>query len=100
MIGKRLTWMSATAALLALGAVVAGMGMARQGDSSETKEVCCFNNPAYSGTCRVEPAEGETCGSILAYLNNPMSQGKNYCGGTKVRQGWQQVKCEDEASEF
>jgi hypothetical protein len=57
-------------------------------------EVCCFNNPAYSGTCRVEPAGDETCESILLYLNNPMSQGKSYCGGTKVRQGWQQVRCE------
>ena len=39
------------------------------------------------------PGEGETCQSILAYLNNPMSTGKSYCGGTAVRGGWVQVDC-------
>ena len=58
---------------------------------------CCFTNPAYSGICKVQPAGNETCASILAYLNNPMAQGKNYCGGTKVRQGWAQVNCEAES---
>lgn len=98
---KRLTWMVVTvvaAALSAFGAIVTGSArMTRQAESATSKEVCCFNNPAYSGTCRVQPTEDETCESILAYLNNPMSQGKNYCGGTKIRQGWQQVECEDEA---
>jgi hypothetical protein len=56
---------------------------------------CCFENPRYSGTCEVEPAEGETCASILEYLNNPMAQGKSYCGGTDVRQGWTEVSCKE-----
>lgn len=66
--------------------------------SAIAKDPCCFNNPAYSGTCRVDPAEDETCESILTYLNNPMSQGKSYCGSTRVRQGWQQVTCEEAES--
>ena len=56
-------------------------------------EPCCFANDRYEGTCTVMPGEGETCGSILAYLNNPMSTGKSYCGGTTVRGGWSQVDC-------
>jgi hypothetical protein len=55
---------------------------------------CCFTNPAYAGTCEVEPAKEETCSSILGYLNNPMSQGKAYCGNTTIRGGWQSVVCE------
>jgi hypothetical protein len=38
--------------------------------------------------------EGETCSSVLGYLNNPNSTGKGYCGGTPVRGGWQKVSCE------
>jgi hypothetical protein len=55
---------------------------------------CCFTNPRYSGVCAVEPGEGESCRSILDYLNNPQSQGKTYCGNTNVRGGWTQVTCE------
>ena len=55
---------------------------------------CCFTNRAYSGVCVVKPGEGETCASILAYLNNARSAGKAYCGGTNIRGGWQQVSCE------
>jgi hypothetical protein len=62
------------------------------------QESCCFNNPGFTGTCQVVPGEDETCGSILAYLNNPNSVGKAYCGGTKVRGGWSQVACEGGAS--
>jgi hypothetical protein len=54
---------------------------------------CCFTNPQYTGVCKVEPAEGETCATILAYLNNPQSQGKSYCGNTNIRGGWKQQKC-------
>lgn len=63
--------------------------------SAAAKKACCFTNPAYTGTCKVEPGEDETCASILSYLNNPMAQGKSYCGGTEVRQGWTEVSCED-----
>lgn len=55
---------------------------------------CCFTNSRYSGVCQVMPSEDESCGSILAYLNNPNSSGKGYCGGTNIRGGWQQVSCE------
>lgn len=55
---------------------------------------CCFTNHRYTGVCAVEPGENETCGSILAYLNNPQSQGKSYCGNTNIRGGWKQVACE------
>lgn len=63
--------------------------------SAPSKKPCCFTNPAYTGTCKVEPAEDETCASILSYLNNPMAQGKSYCEGTNVRQGWTEVSCEE-----
>ena len=55
---------------------------------------CCFTNPRYTGVCQVTPGEGESCSSILGYLNNPNSVGKSYCGGTTVRGGWSQVTCE------
>jgi hypothetical protein len=55
---------------------------------------CCFTNRAFSGVCRVKPGENETCATILAYLNDPRSQGKAYCGGTTIRSGWQQVSCD------
>lgn len=55
---------------------------------------CCFTNPRYTGVCQVTPGEDESCSSILAYLNNPNSVGKSYCGGTTVRGGWSQVACE------
>lgn len=54
---------------------------------------CCFTNTAYTGVCQVMPQEGETCQSILDYLNTPNSVGKNYCGDTNVRGGWQQASC-------
>jgi hypothetical protein len=54
---------------------------------------CCFTNPHYSGTCEVQPAKDESCSQILGYLNNPMSQGKSYCGSTTIRGGWQSVAC-------
>jgi hypothetical protein len=76
---------------LLAGAAIAGLSFS----SAETsKAPCCFKNPGYSGICKVEPAEEETCASILAYLNNPMAQGKSYCGGTELRRGWTEVSCE------
>ena len=55
---------------------------------------CCFTNPGYAGTCEVEPAKDESCVQILNYLNNPMSQGKGYCGNTQLRGGWERASCE------
>jgi hypothetical protein len=60
---------------------------------TQEKPKCCFTNPGYSGVCQVSPAKGETCDSILAYLNQPGATGKTYCGNTDVRGGWQQVSC-------
>jgi len=66
----------------------------RRSGAGEAKEPCCFSNTRYTGVCQVVPAQDETCGSILAYLNNPNSSGKGYCGGTSIRGGWQQTSCE------
>jgi hypothetical protein len=54
---------------------------------------CCYTHPQYAGPCAVQPAKGETCASILSYLNDPRSQGKSYCNNTNIRGGWKQVKC-------
>jgi len=85
-------------AVVALVALAAGSSTAIVAqEESEDAEACCFTNPAFSGVCKVQPAEGETCASILAHLNNPMAQGKDYCGGTPIREGWAQVECEEES---
>ena len=86
---------------LLLAAVGAALTLALSAPPAEERvqsptEPCCFRNPAYAGTCKVQPAEDETCASILAYLNNPMAEGKSYCGGTTVRQGWTLVSCEEQ----
>jgi hypothetical protein len=89
----------ALASVLALSAVAAIVlvGSADQSVASvqDAKDPCCFTNPRFSGVCKVTPGEDETCASILAYLNNPNSTGKAYCGGTTVRGGWSQVDCEE-----
>ncbi|MCI0414269.1 hypothetical protein L0222_15935 [bacterium] len=54
---------------------------------------CCFVHPNYAGICVVEPAPGESCASILDYLNSPGTAGKTYCGGTPIRGGWSQTRC-------
>ena len=54
---------------------------------------CCFTNPQYTGACTVQPAKGESCASIRAYLNDPRSQGKGYCSNTSTRGGWKRVTC-------
>jgi hypothetical protein len=54
---------------------------------------CCFANDRYQGLCKVVPGKDETCQGLLAYLNNPMSTGKTYCGGTSIRSGWVLVDC-------
>jgi hypothetical protein len=80
---------------------VSGLTFAAEPDKTTTstqQEPCCFENPRYTGTCQVTPGPEETCGDILAYLNNPNSVGKTYCGNTKVRGGWSQVACDGSAS--
>ena len=55
---------------------------------------CCFTHPQYAGVCVVRPAADETCGTILAYLNDDRSVGKTYCNHTDIRGGWEWVPCE------
>ncbi len=85
-----------TAAFVGVGLAVAlvVLGAMAVETKSETKK-CCFASPAYSGICEVTPGEGETCSSILAYLNNPSGVGKTYCGNTKERGTWKQVACKE-----
>lgn len=74
-------------------AMVVGLAVLVPAQNAGSEEPCCFANGRYKGTCKVIPGEGETCQSILAYLNSPMSTGKSYCGVTAVRGGWVQVDC-------
>ena len=71
-----------------------GNGTAAQ-ETKKPELKCCYINPGYSGTCEVILADGETCSTVLAYLNNPNAGGKSYCGGSTVRGGWKQVPCEE-----
>jgi len=88
-----------TAGLLAVALVAAALAQAQdRGEKGRVPQAsegtsCCFTNPRYSGVCVIEPGADETCASILAYLNNPNSQGKSYCGSTSVRGGWRQAPC-------
>ena len=87
------------AALIVAGAVAAGALVAASSTGSgdgAAAGACCFVNQAYTGVCRVVPSDGETCESILRYLNTPNSTGKSYCGGTTIRGGWRQVACQDD----
>jgi hypothetical protein len=79
------------AAAVAATAVIASVSASGDAVASD---VCCFANPRFNGVCSVTPGEGESCASILAYLNNPNSSGKAYCGGTDIRGGWKKVECE------
>jgi hypothetical protein len=91
------------AALLLAGALPASGANAAGGacaaprtalDTPTPRPSCCFTNTAYTGVCVVQPEKDETCATILAYLNDPRSQGKNYCGSTTLRGGWKSVPCE------
>ena len=91
----------ALTAVLIFSMCVAGFAIAAETDEATMatqQEPCCFENPRYSGTCQVTPGPEETCGDILAYLNNPNSVGKTYCGNTKIRGGWSSVACEKSSS--
>jgi hypothetical protein len=74
-------------------ALVVGLAVSAAFLIAASTEPCCFTNDRYEGTCKVVPGKDETCDSILSYLNNPMSVGKPYCGGTSVRGGWIRVDC-------
>ena len=80
------------AVLLAALAVLGGPPAATRA-AEEAPAPCCFTNPRYSGVCEVQPAKGETCASVLDYLNNANASGKTYCQNTEVRGGWAEAKC-------
>ena len=92
-ISPRWTGIILVALLVGVSAATAG---AEVTTAAAAKDPCCFENPRYSGTCQITPGEDESCGDILAYLNNPNSVGKTYCGNTKVRGGWHKVACDAE----
>ena len=84
---------SLTGALVIVGSVA--FLLCAAADESPTKKPCCFTNPRFTGTCEVTPGEKESCTSILAYLNNQQSVGKNYCANTSIRGGWTKVDCKE-----
>jgi hypothetical protein len=65
-----------------------------ESDEEQATAQCCFTHDRYQGNCVATPGEGETCESILEYLNTPGTVGKTYCNNTKWRGGWTQVNCE------
>jgi hypothetical protein len=67
---------------------------ARAASPDDPRPPCCFQNPRYVGVCEVDPGKNETCASILEYLNNLQSAGKDYCNSTAIRGGWKIVPCE------
>ena len=95
---------AAGAALLAAAVLGAGLATSRASspggperpDGADPRPPCCFTNPRHAGTCEVAPVKDETCATILEYLNNPQSQGKDYCNRTTLRGGWTPVPCEPE----
>jgi uncharacterized protein (TIGR02246 family) len=60
---------------------------------AEAGERCCFNNFRYSGGCMVVTGGDETCGDVLAYLNDFNSVGRYYCDNTMIRGGWSLSDC-------
>jgi len=78
-------------ALVAL-AGIAVIGSTGRGAANEDSD-CCFSHPDFPGTCKVTPAQGETCASILEYLNKSGTSGKSYCSNTELRGRWIQVDC-------
>ena len=95
MIARTVLPMAAALAFLS----AASLHVPERSQAVKEKNPCCFQNPGYAGTCKVQPAEDETCAAILAYLNNPMAEGKSYCGGTTVRAGWTEVSCEGQEAQ-
>ena len=75
-------------------AVVLLLGVASAVLGAAVPKPCCFTNDRYAGVCRVVPDNGETCTSILTYLNSPTSIGKTYCDSSNIRGGWREVSCD------
>jgi hypothetical protein len=84
--------------ILMLPLISAAPGAQQSDEQTQPAKVCCFERAGYQGVCRVNPGEGETCASILKYLNTPGTVGKDYCGGSKLRGDWKAVDCPKEDS--
>jgi len=84
------------ASVAAVGAIAASAAPLHREDTRASEpRLCCVANPRHAGVCAVELGPDESCGDVLAYLNNAASVGKTYCGNTSVRMGWKQVACEE-----
>ncbi|NIA11273.1 MAG: hypothetical protein GWP10_16505 [Nitrospiraceae bacterium] len=90
---RRWHMVMALAVILVVAGVTVTVSSAAQSHGNGGQDVCCFTNRAYAGVCQVTPTKDETCASILAYLNNPMSSGKPYCRNTEIRGGWKLIDC-------
>ena len=75
--------------------LVPAFSKSEQNEDQSKASVCCFEHDGYQGQCKVTPAEGETCASILEYLNTAGTVGKTYCNNSKWRGGWTQVDCNE-----
>jgi outer membrane protein assembly factor BamB len=80
-------------ALFGFGAAAAEPPAAAGAGERPERTPCCFSHPQFAGACEVIAGRGETCRSILAYLNNPKSVGKTYCSNTNLRGGWKSQPC-------
>ena len=85
------TWLSAVALLMLI--LPGTISIVQSQDTPQKESPCCYSNPSYQGTCVVTPAEDETCGGILRYLNTVGTAGKTYCQSTRIRGGWQKSEC-------
>jgi len=79
--------------LALLGVLFSVLPLKSQDQTPEKESPCCFVRAGYQGICTITPAEDETCASILEYLNTPGTVAKTYCGGSKLRGGWQKADC-------
>jgi len=81
--------------LLTAVAAVAVAALFPRGAAADEK--CCLNNYRFAGGCMVVVRGSETCSSVLSYLNNFDSVGRDYCGNTTIRGGWTLGTCSSSA---
>ena len=80
-----------------LAAILVLIATASLPQIAAAEERCCLNNFRFAGGCMVVVRGGETCSSVLSYLNSFDSVGKYYCDNTTVRGGWTLSDCGDPA---
>jgi uncharacterized protein (TIGR02246 family) len=80
-----------TSFFIAVLAAIVVVTLSPQGAAAD--EQCCLNNYRFAGGCMVVARGSETCASVLSYLNNFDSVGKNFCNNTTVRGGWTLGEC-------